>query len=367
MSMIEIKRFFDGTVLATTLLGTALLGGCSTASLVLTAAGVATDTSMTWEIVKHVHGKITEGDDVPCLRLNSVQRALNPRCGAFIQGSLKPQEIQTAKLQECPLAVVVRDPRLWPALPEFLSKGARLQACTRSPWVELAQAQRCPDFSAATPAELNALQSLVVSDARAVHHDVVRLLSCPQARKVGLNAVLSGWQAQGLLARNSLAFGMLGALHPDYLNTPFARTLEEQGHTARDALGGFEGVQPSGFEEALRLSDWAALEWWLSREPGLVNRVPASQNNQLPWLPLARVLMPNFLDHPNSQADTVEFLMARGANPDQKLPYDTSRTVLQHAQAIKSPMVAVLNPKQTPTMVAKTSLPSQSSQSLSNR
>ena len=35
-----------------------LLGGCTTTGLLLTAAGVATDTSVTWEIVKHLHAKM---------------------------------------------------------------------------------------------------------------------------------------------------------------------------------------------------------------------------------------------------------------------------------------------------------------------
>ena len=38
----------------------ALLGGCSTTGLLLTAAGVATDTSITWEVAKHVYFKVTE-------------------------------------------------------------------------------------------------------------------------------------------------------------------------------------------------------------------------------------------------------------------------------------------------------------------
>ena len=56
-----------------------LLGGCTTTGLLLTAAGVATDTSMTWEIVKHVHAKMTEGGDMPCYRLDSVERGAAPQ------------------------------------------------------------------------------------------------------------------------------------------------------------------------------------------------------------------------------------------------------------------------------------------------
>jgi hypothetical protein len=39
----------------------------------------------------------------------------------------------------------------------------------------------------------------------------------------------------------------------------------------------------------------------------------------------------------------VSFLLAHGANPRQKLPFDTSRTVIGFAQAIKSPVLALLD------------------------
>jgi len=58
--------------------------------------GIGTDTSMTWDIVKHVHGKLTEDDPTPCALLNSVQRALNPRC-EFVAGSIRTADL--AQLQ----------------------------------------------------------------------------------------------------------------------------------------------------------------------------------------------------------------------------------------------------------------------------
>ena len=330
------------------------LGGCTTTGMLLSAAGVASDTSVTWEIVKHLHARITEGDAVPCAQLDSVQRALNPRCGAFVAGSLRAKDIRTVSLPECPLATVVRDPRLWPALPEFLDQGAQPEACARSPLLELAQQPGCADFSAASPAVLRSMRWLAEGDARAVHHDVVRMLSCPSARSAGLDAVLQNWFAQGVFDRGGLGFGPLGALHPDYLDTPLARAMEAQGHTARDALGGFDGVQPRGFEAALRLSHWAALDWWLSRMPELANRVPPTQGNQLPWVPLARVLVPSFLTHPQSQAETIEFLMARGADPWKKLPFDSGSSVVQYARTLKSPMLALLDPPQPRATVVAT-------------
>ena len=331
-----------------------LLGGCTTTGMLLGAAGIASDTSVTWDIVKHLHAKATEGDATPCWRIDSVQRALNPRCGPFVAGSLLTKDLRSAALPECPLATLVRDARLWPALPEFLDKGAQPEACSRSPLVELAHQAGCPDFSGASPAVLRSMQWLAEADARAIRHDVVRMLSCPSARMAGLDAVLPRWLAQGALERGTLAFAPLGALHPDYLATPLAHALEAQGHTARDALGSFDGVQPRGFEEALRTSHWAALDWWLARAPELANRVPPTQGNQLPWVPLARVLVPTFLAYPARQGETVEFLMARGANPWQKLPFDPASSVVQYARTLKSPMLPVLEAPVRATVMATT-------------
>ncbi|HZT54826.1 MAG TPA: hypothetical protein VFA35_01260 [Burkholderiaceae bacterium] len=335
-----------------------LLGGCTTTGVLLSVAGVATDTSITWEIVKHLHAKLIEGGDMPCHRLDSVERALNVRCGAFVPGSLRVAEMQASKLQGCALTVAVRDPRFWPALPEFIAKGASPEGCARSPLVELAQAssfpEGCPDFSTASPAVLQSMRWLAEADARAIHHDVVRMLSCPSAVRAGLDAPLATWLAQGDLDVGKVAFGPLGALHPDYLDTPFARALEAQGHTARAGLGSFDGVQPRGFELALRNSQWAALDWWITRVPELANRVPPVQGNQLPWVPLARVLTPNFLTDPASQTEMVEFLLAHGANPWQKLPFDAGSSVVQYARVLKSPQLALLDPPVVPTVVAAT-------------
>lgn len=328
-----------------------LLGGCTTAGLLVGAVGVATDTSVTWEIAKHLHAKMTEGDDIACHRLDSVQRALNLRCGPFVPGSVLVADLQHNPLQGCALAVAVREPRFWPALPEFIEKGALPETCARSPLVELAQGLECPDFSSASPAVLQSLRWLAEADARAVHHDVMRMLSCPSAQRAGLDRALDTWLAQGVLDVGKISFGPLGALHPGYLDTPFARALEAQGHTARQGLGGYAGVQPRGFELALRGSDWAALDWWLTRVPELANRVPPTQGNQLPWLPLARVLTPNFLTQPASQTEMVEFLLARGASPWQKLPFDAGSSVVQYARALKSPQLALLDPPLVPTLV----------------
>ena len=337
-------------------LGVPLLSACSTTGVLLTVAGVATDTSMTWAIVKHLHAKATEGDDIACPRLNSVQRALSPRCGAFVPGSVQAADLRHSQLQSCPLAVAARDPRLWPALPELLDKGALPEACARAPLVELAQQPGCPDFTAASPAVLRSLRWLAEADARAIHHDVVRLLSCPGARTAGLDAVLTQWLAQGEFDPGKTGFSPLAALHPDHLDTPLGRALEAQGHTARAALGAYAGAQPGGFEAALRLGHWAALEWWLARAPELANRVPPAQGNQLPWVPLARVLVPNFLAEPRLQREMVGFLMARGADPLQRLPFDAGRTVADHARSLGSPVTALLETRAPQVVASHTAL-----------
>jgi hypothetical protein len=337
-------RFARAVSGALALGGAALLTGCSTTSLVLGAAGIATDTSVTWDVVKHVHAKLTEGDATPCVRLDSVQRALNPRCGALVAGSVRAADLQRAQLQRCALGVAAADPRLWPALPEFIAQGARPEACEVSPLVELAQRGGCPDFGAASPAVLASIRRLAETDARAVHFDVVRALSCPSAVAAGLDDVLVQWHAAGKLDLGRIAFGPLGALHPDHLGTPLARALEARGHTALQGLGGHDGRQPPSFELALRGSRWDALEWWLARVPSLANRVPAAHGDQLPWVPLAKVLTPNFIADPAGRAAMVGFLLARGANPWQKLPHDAGSSVVHYARTLRSPELALLDP-----------------------
>ena len=329
------------------------LSACTTTGLVLSAAGVATDTSIPWAIAKHVHRQMTEGDPVPCVQLNSVQRALTERCGEFKPGSIKAAEVEFAGFGVCPLSVAAREPQFWPVMTELLNKGARVAACPQSPLVDLAQAQvqvtqaqtqsqsqaqACPDFESASPASLRTLTVLAQSDGRAVHHDVLRLLSCPSARRVGLDRLIDRWMAQGQLPVAGLSFSPLSGLHPDHLNSPLAMALQAQGHTVDAALLAQDGKLPAGFEAALRASHWAALDWWLARRPALARSVPPAKGTQLPWLPLARVLTPQFLEAPGSQAEMVKFLMARGASPSQLLPFDNSKTVQAFAEQLKSPV-----------------------------
>lgn len=342
--------------LATTL-GLATLAGCSPVSLVMSATGVATDTSMAWDIVKHLAAKITEDDPRSCFLVNSVQRALNGRCGAFVPGSLVKADIANSGYSGCIVDIAVRDPKLWAAMPELIEKGAQPSKCAVSPLSELAQLHPCPDFSTASPAVLAAIRNLAETDPRAVRHDVFRMLSCPSARLAGLDHVLEGWLDQGRLEPGKLSFSPLGALHADMLTSRFSHELEVAGHTAESALGSYDGSLPGGFEEALRTSDWAALEWWLYRLPRLATKVPPTHGGELAWLPLQRVLVPSFLAAPGTRPQMVAFLMQHGADPWARLPFDPDRSIVNYAQSVKSPLLAMLDPpiqlQPIATMMAK--------------
>lgn len=341
------------------------------ATAVLLAGALLGSGCTTALVLKHVHDQLTEGDPAPCHRLNSVERALQARCGAFVPGSLNDADVAASGLPVCPLALAARDPRYWPVLPELLVHGATTQNCVEAPLLALAHAQTpsrpCPDFASASPATLQALRTLAEdADGRSVQHDVVRLLSCPQARAAGLDGVLDTWLAQGRLARDGLTFSVLGALHPSHLHSPLSRSLEAQGHVARAAFGGRGGLAPNGFELALQDADLAALDWWLVRVPTLANEVPPTQAGQLPWRPLARVLTPSFIPDAARQQQLVDWLMAHGADPWKRLPHDPWHNVIDHARRLKSPLVAQLeSPRAVPAAAVLAAAASAQGQAVS--
>ena len=328
--------------LAALVLGASLLAGCTAPGLILSGMGVATDTSVTWDIVKHVHAQLTADDPTPCVLLNSVQRALNARC-TFEPGSIKTADIAKSGLQGCPLGVATSDARVWRALPELIEKGAKVESCARAPLQDLAEADACPDFQSASPEVLKAIVFIAENDPRSVRHDVFRMFSCSRARAAGLDRVLVGWLDSGKLQPGTLSFSPLEALDPQVLVSRFGRELQTAGHPSSAALDNYDGALPSGFEEALRTANWAALEWWLFELPQLANIAPPSRGGQMSWVPLQRVLLPGFLADPGAQPEMVSFLLAHGANPRQKLPFDTSRTVIGFAKAIKSPVLTLLD------------------------
>ncbi len=309
----------------------------------------------------HVQSKVNEGEPLPCVKLNSVARALSPRCGDFVPGSLKPQDVAQAGLAECPLTLAARDPQFWPLLPELRARGARIETCVTPPWVALAQApaqlkasaEACPPYHLASAEALATLKWLGEADPRAVHHDVMRILSCPAAQSAGLDSVLNQWRVQGRLAPRQLAFSPFGALHPSHLNSELAGKLEATGHQAALAFQGRdEGQLPPGFEVALRTSDWPALVWWLDRQPSLLQGVPAMRGKPVGWLPLARVLSPGFMPTEH-QGPMLDFLLARGANPWQRLPHSPGQSVVQYAQQLQSPWLATLDPPWRPAVTAQ--------------
>lgn len=314
--------------------------GCTPLGAAVTAVGIATDTSIAWEVAKHVHGTLTANDPAPCITLDPVTRALNPRCD-YTPGQMRPADFARAGLQTCALAVATRDPRLWRALPELIETGPPVERCAGSPLAGLAAADACPDFSQASPPVRDALRTLAETDARAVRHDVMRLLSCPAAREAGLDRALVFWQERGWLRPHVVPFSPLGALHPSAVTGAFSASLEAQGHRAEAALDGYEGVLPSGYEEALRLSDWHALEWWLARVPRLVDTAPPSRGGSYAWVPLQRALTPGWLARPETQDELVRFLLAHGADPRQTIPAD-GRSVLAWARAAHPPLAALL-------------------------
>src|SRR4051812_5074163 len=164
-SMLRIARVYGQLVAMA--IGMAALAGCTAPGLILTATGIATDTSVTWDIVKHVHGQLTENDATPCTMLNSVQRALNARC-TYVAGSIRAADIAHSGLQGCPLTAATQDVRLWRALPELIEKGALSERCPRTPLQDLAEVDACPDFQSASPEVIQAFVYLAESDPRAI-------------------------------------------------------------------------------------------------------------------------------------------------------------------------------------------------------
>lgn len=310
----------------------------ATVLAVLAFAALLGSGCTTTAIAIYAYEKLTEGDPKPCYQVSSVERALSARCGStgYKPGSLLTKDVTDHGLEQCPLTLAARDPRYWPVLPELVAKGAQPETCTVAPLVALARANAttgyCPDFRRASTDELNALRWLAEADSRSIDHDVTRMLSCPSARAAGLDSVLDGWLAQGLLPARGLWFSPLAAVHPDYLDSNFVRRAEAQGHTAR------AGVAGGGYEEALRQGNLKALDWWLVRAPELVNQVPSPSAGRVAWVPLARVAGPNFMADTQAQLRVTDYLLAHGADPSRTLPHDPTLSALSYARVVKSPV-----------------------------
>ena len=250
--------------------------------------------------------------------------------------------------------MATQDARLWRALPELIDKGAQSERCARSPLQDLAEVDACPDFQSASPEVLKAIVYLAESDSRAVRHDVFRMFSCSRARRSGLDQVLVGWLDRGVLQPATLSFSPLEALHPDMLVSRFGRELQPPG--TRRAPRSITTTAPcrTGSKEALRANHWPALEWWFYELPQLANVAPPSRGATMAWVPLQRVLLPGYLADPAAQPEMVSFLLAHGADPRRKLPFDPGRTVIGFAKSINSPVLALLEPPAVPAATATT-------------
>ena len=108
----------------TLLLGTLASSGCTTSMVLL-----------------HLHDRLTEGDPLPCVRLNSVERALQSRCGPFVPGSLAATDVLAQGPAQCALTLAARDAQFWPMLPELLARGAVPERCGLAPLVAMAQSE----------------------------------------------------------------------------------------------------------------------------------------------------------------------------------------------------------------------------------
>ena len=278
--------------------------------------------------------------DLPpaCTSLTSVERALTSRCGVYKPGELVTKDVNTPVRAECALTNFARDPATWHGLPELLAKGATPESCNKAPLVAMAEREACPDFSAMAAPTLQAVRWLAMADAASVQGPVLNMLSCPSARQAGLSDVISVWVAQRALDPATVRFSPLSSLHPSSLREPWVALLLGAGHKPQLA----SEMDPSGFERALQAGDVAALQWWTGHVPSLVHRVPARGVGYLPWLPLARVMTPGFTRSDEARRAGVDFLIARGANPQATLPHDRGETVLSYTQRVQPQLAHIL-------------------------
>ena len=325
--------------LAALAIGAAALAGCTAPGLILTAAGIATDTSMTWEMVKHVHAPAHRGRS-DAVR-DAQQRAARAQRPLRVRRRQHPRRRHR---QERPAGVparraATRDARLWRALPELIEKGAGYERCARSPLQDLAEIDACPNFQAAPRRRsCKAIVYLADNDPRSVRHDVFRMLSCRNARAPSASTRCS---SAGSIAASCSPARCRSARSrrsiPRCWCRASAASCEVAGHSPQRCARPLRRQPAGGFEEALRTSHWAALEWWFYELPQLANRAPPSRGAQMAWVPLQRVLLPGYLVNPDTQADTVRFLMAHGADPRIKLPFDQGKNVITFAAADQEP------------------------------
>ena len=115
-----------------------------------------TDTSMTWDIVKHVHGTAhrRRSDAVRAAqqRAARAQRPLRVRPGQHPH-----RRHRQARAAGLPARRRDPDPRLWRALPELIDKGAKFERCARRRCRTWPRPTPAPTSPAASPEVLKAI------------------------------------------------------------------------------------------------------------------------------------------------------------------------------------------------------------------
>jgi hypothetical protein len=161
-----------------------------------------------------------------------------------------------------------------------------------------------------------------------VQPNVVRWFSSPAGREAGLHGVLYTWAERGQLDPRRAGFEPLAALHPSALSTTLPALFLERGQRADVALRS----NPAAMEDALRTGDFAAMDWWFSRVPGLPDLVVDNRQLRLNWRPLAYIATPGVIADARLRRDVARHLLTRGADPNAVLPQDPTTTVMAYAQ-----------------------------------
>jgi hypothetical protein len=320
-----------GLAMAAALLGT----GCG---------GLPIGYQLVLEVPKHLLMKAYNERELSkaCSDMHTVERALSERCGEYVPGRLAEADVNRAAPEECPLTVATVEPRRWKMLPELMSKGARADRCTIAPFTALlkqrSDAQLDAALRSASLSEVAALRSIASNDPQAIQPNVVRWLSSPAAREAGLHGVLHTWVERGQLDPRRTGFEPLAWLHPSALTTPLAGLFLDRGQRADVAMRS----NPGAMEDALRTGDFAAMDWWFSRVPGLTDLVVDNRQLRINWRPLAYVATPGVIADSRLRQDVARHLLTRGADPNATLPQDPAVTVMAQAQRTSPDLVPLM-------------------------
>jgi hypothetical protein len=278
--------------------------------------------------------------DLPpaCNSLTSAEQATLPRCGGYRRGYLETKDVNTAFAGACPLTNFARHKETWAGLPELIEMGAQPGRYGIAPLPAMAEAQACPDFTKMEPATRKAVRWLATADGRSLTGPVVHMLSCPSARQAGLTDIVERWVVQDRLSPAKANFSVLSAVHPASLGEPWVTTLIASGHTPQRAVE----MDPSAFEHALADGDVNTLRWWTRHVPSLIHRVPAMSSGHAPWVPLARVMAPQFARDDAARFVSAQFLLASGADPQARLPGEGTMTVMDYTTRMQPKLVDLL-------------------------